>query len=112
MVDPTGISPNGFHLVKIKRQRKFKGKAVTHSRITRPPRYILVDLGLSREYNSRGVIDNPLRTSDKSAPECQLEEFSNPFQTDIYYLGLFIRENFILVCNSTSRSTGRSHRLS
>jgi hypothetical protein len=97
MLDPSGMYPDGFHPIKIKRRRDFEGRAKRFTRTLRPPRYYLVDFGLSRRYNSRNELELPLRGGDKSAPEYQLPRLCNPFRTDIYYLGNLVRERFLKV---------------
>ncbi|KAH9954057.1 kinase-like domain-containing protein [Russula dissimulans] len=95
MFDPSWMYPEGFHPVKIDRKRTFKGKATAYTRTQRPPRYILIDFGLSRQYTTREAMDHPLRGGDKTAPEHRSKRLSNPFHTDIYYLGNLMREHFI-----------------
>ncbi|SRR5216684_8640856 len=97
MLDPSGMYPDGFHPIKINRSKDFKGTAARYDRTQRPPRYYLIDFGLSRQYSSRNVLDKPLRGGDKSAPEHRHGRLCNPFHTDIYYLGNLIRERFIMV---------------
>jgi hypothetical protein len=97
MFDPSGMYPDGFHPVKINRKRNFKGKATAYTRTQRPTRYILIDFGLSRQYPTRDVVDEPLRGGDKSAPEHRIQMPSNPFHTDVYYIGNLVRENFVTV---------------
>jgi hypothetical protein len=97
MLDPSGMYPNGFHPVQIDRKKNFEGKATAYTRTQRPPRYILIDFGLSRQYLSRDAVDYPLRGGDKSAPEHKLPRPSNPFCTDVYYIGNLVREKFIAV---------------
>ena len=97
MLDPSGMYPDGFHPVKINRSRDFKSTMQRFDRTQRPPRYYLIDFGLSRQYSSRNAIDDPLRGDDKSAPEHQIGRRCNPFQTDIYHLGNLVRERFIKV---------------
>jgi hypothetical protein len=99
MLDPSGMYLNGFHPVKIDRKRDLKGRATAYTRTERPPRYILIDFGLSRQYTTREVLDEPLRGGDKSAPEHQSQRLCNPFYTDIYYIGNLVRDEFIKVCN-------------
>ncbi|KAI0296104.1 kinase-like domain-containing protein [Multifurca ochricompacta] len=94
MFDPSGMYPKGFHPIKINRCKNFKRNAKRYTRTQRPPRYYLIDFGLSRQYSSRDALDEPLRGGDKSAPEHQHGGPCNPFQTDIYYLGNLIREKF------------------
>lgn len=109
MLDPSQMYPNGFHPVKMDQNRNFKGKATAYTRIQRPPRYILIDFGLSRQYPSRDAMDNPLRGGDKSAPEHRSRRPSNPFHTDIYYIGNLVRENFTMVWDSVISSSRKPH---
>jgi hypothetical protein len=98
MLDPSQMYPSGFHPVKMNRKKNFKGKATAHTRTQRPPLYIFIDFGLSRQYPSREVVDYPLRGGDKTAPEHQSYRPSNPFHTDIYYIGNLVRDHFMTVC--------------
>ncbi|KAI0312540.1 hypothetical protein OF83DRAFT_1176535 [Amylostereum chailletii] len=100
MMDATGMYPNSFHPVDIRRTRDWKGKAKYHSRTLRPPKYWLIDFGLSRIYDPANgpALELPVRGGDKSAPEHQDEHYNvpcDPFATDIYYLGNLLREAFI-----------------
>ncbi len=100
MLDPSGMYPESFHPVAIKRSKDFRKKAKAYSRTRRPPRYILIDLGLSRQYDPANgpPLENPLRGGDKSAPEHQDRETPcNPFPTDIYYMGNLVRLQFVQV---------------
>jgi hypothetical protein len=101
MLDPSGMYPEGFHPIKMDRCREFKSCAKRYTRTQRPARYYLIDFGLSRRYDSRDALDEPLRGGDKSAPEHQHKVPCNPFHTDIYYLGNLVREHFIKVVVST-----------
>jgi hypothetical protein len=89
------MDPNGFHRAKIDRNRNFITE--TSTRTQRPPIYYLVDFGLSRQYASRDALDEPVRGGDKSAPEHRSQGRCNPFQTDIYYLGNLVRQEFMQV---------------
>ena len=102
MLDPSEMYPNGFHPTQINRSQDFSGRAKRHTRTRRPPRYYLIDFGLSRQYRSRDAFDDPLRGGDRSAPEHQRGGACNPFQTDIYYLGNLIREEFMRVTFTTA----------
>jgi hypothetical protein len=97
MLDPSEMYPQGFHPTEMNRSRDFKGRAKRYTRTQRPPRYYLIDFGLSRQYLSRKVLDVPLRGGDKSAPEHRNVIRCNPFYTDIYYLGNLILQEFIKV---------------
>jgi hypothetical protein len=104
MLDPSRMYPYGFHPVKIGRKKNFNGKAIAYTRTQRPSRYLLIDFGLSRQYSSRDAVDDPLRGGDKSAPEHKLKRQSNPFYTDIYYIGNLVREKFTKVRTQISQS--------
>ena len=97
MFDPSEMYPQGFHPTQMDRSRNFKGRAKRYTRTQRPPRYYLIDFGLSRQYLSRRALDAPLRGGDKSAPEHRNVTRCNPFYTDIYYLGNLVRREFIKV---------------
>jgi hypothetical protein len=97
MLDPSGMYPNGFHPREVDRNRNFKGAAKAYTRTQRPPVYYFIDFGLSRQYISRDVMDEPLRGGDKSAPEHRSGLRCNPFRTDIYYIGNLVREEFMKV---------------
>ena len=88
---------NGSHPVKSNRNKYFKGTAKVYTRTQPPALYYLIDFGLSRQYVSRNVTDEPLRGGDKSAPEHRSKRRCNPFQTDIYYIGNIVRHEFIEV---------------
>lgn len=99
MLDPSGMYPKGFHPIQINRRRDFRGRAKRFTRTLRPTRYYLIDFGLSRRYNSRNALDQPIRGGDKSAPEHRFGNLCNPFHTDIYYLGNLVRERFLKLYN-------------
>jgi hypothetical protein len=97
MFDPSKMYPQGYHPTQMNRNRDFKGRAKRYTRTQRPPRYYLIDFGLSRQYLTRKALDVPLRGGDKTAPEHQNPTRCNPFYTDIYYLGNLVRQEFIQV---------------
>ena len=97
MFDPSGMYPKGYHPIKLNRSQDFKRRAERYTRTARPPRYYLIDFGLSRQYSSRNTLDQLLRLGDMSTPEHKQGGRYNPFCTDIYYLGNLVREHFLLV---------------
>lgn len=105
MLGPSGMYPKGFHPVNIDRNRDFKGKATAYTRTLRPPRYYLIDFGLSRRYPTRDITDNPLRGGDKTAPEHRSRECPNPFHTDVYYIGNLVRVEFMRVRSQPEKPT-------
>jgi hypothetical protein len=100
MLDPTNMYPNSFHPVVLGRSKDFRHKAKGYSRTRRPTRYLLIDFGLSRQYdpNNGPPLDKPLHGGDRSAPEHQDGVTRcNPFPTDVYYLGNLVRQHYIQV---------------
>ena len=97
MFSASRMYPNGFHPIKLRRNRNFKGAAKAYTRTQRPPIYYFIDFGLSRRYSSRNVTDEPLRGGDKTAPEHRSKKRCNPFLTDIYYIGNLVRQEFMEV---------------
>jgi len=95
MFGPSDMFPEGYHPIQMNRSRDFKGVVKQYTRTQRPPRYYLIDFGLSRQYISREVLDEPHRGGDKSAPEHRSGKWCNPFYTDIYYLGNLVRSEFM-----------------
>ena len=105
MFDPSKMYPQGYHPTQMNRSRDFKGRAKRYTRTQRPPRYYLIDFGLSRQYMTRKALDVPLRGGDKTAPEHQNATRCNPFYTDIYYLGNLVRQEFIQVRSAMAMPT-------
>ena len=110
MLDPSGMYPESFHPIAINRSNDFRKKAKAYSRTRRPPQYLLIDFGLSRQYDPANgpPLDEPLRGGDKSAPEHQDRVTPcNPFPTDVYYMGNLVRLQFVQVLLSTCYPTIR-----
>ncbi|KAL6303573.1 hypothetical protein BKA93DRAFT_787874 [Sparassis latifolia] len=101
MLDPITMYPNMYHPRRINQKRDLSGTAKHYSRTERPPQYYLIDFGLSRKYDSDDPPEElPILGGDRSVPEFQDEGYnqpSNPFPTDIYYVGNLIREDFLQV---------------
>ncbi|KAI0041334.1 hypothetical protein FA95DRAFT_1501637 [Auriscalpium vulgare] len=100
VLDPSGMYLNSFHPVKLNRTKDFHWFAKSYTRTQRPPRYYLIDFGLSRYYDpARGTpVDVAVRGGDKSVPEFRdylNKPRHNPFPTDIYYIGNMLRTDFI-----------------
>ncbi|KAI0299141.1 hypothetical protein B0F90DRAFT_1729481 [Multifurca ochricompacta] len=113
VLEPSGMYLESFHPVAINRNRGFRNKLKAYSRTRRPPRYLLIDFGLSRRYDPDNgpPLDKPLRGGDKSAPEHRDRDTPcNPFPTDIYYIGNLVREQFAqvrLLCAPKGNLTNR-----
>ncbi|EMD33664.1 hypothetical protein CERSUDRAFT_56685 [Gelatoporia subvermispora B] len=102
MMDPKPMFPDLYHPIWIDKNRSYTGKAKYYSRTERPPKYYLIDFGLSRQYdpNNLSPLELPIEGGDQSVPEFQgrkYNEASNPFLTDVYYIGNLIRQRFLLV---------------
>src|ERR1700761_3641582 len=116
MLDPTNMYPDSFHPVAMGRSKDFRHKVKGYSRTRRPTRYLLIDFGLSRQYDPANgpPLDEPLQGGDRTAPEHQDGKTPcNPFPTDVYYLGNLVRQHYIQVCDishSTRYLTNSSHR--
>ena len=103
MLNPSNMYPESFHPAEMSRSKDFSRKAKWYSRTRRPTNYLLIDFGLSRQYDPANgpPLDIPYQGGDKSAPEHQdqdLGKLCNPFPTDVYYLGNLVREEYIQVC--------------
>ena len=102
MMDPRPIFPNGFHPCDSTKNFNWKGSPKTYDRTHKPPKYYLIDFGLSQFYDpEQGPMTlPPILGADKSVPEYQGEgEFipHDPYPVDVYYLGSMIKVNFIKV---------------
>lgn len=83
------------------RSKDFRHKIKGYSRTRRPTRYLLIDFGLSRQYDPANgpPLEDPLHGGDRSAPEHQDGKTPcNPFPTDVYYLGNLVRQHYMQVC--------------
>ncbi len=75
------------------------------TRTQRPPKYCLIDFGLSRRYDPSdpNPLEEQIYGGDKTVPEFDTDKLAfNPFQTDIYYLGNMIRKYIIEVRSAVS----------
>jgi len=89
-MDPTELYPESFHPWKQKYSRDYRGMAKHHMRTQYPPKYYLIDFGISRRYGEDEVNprEGPIWGRDKTVPEFQKSNaFQDPFPTDIYYVG-------------------------
>lgn len=79
--------------------RNFMGAVKTRTKMRPPPRYYLVGFELSVRYSSRDTVDETWRQGDTLAPEHRSGGHSNPFHTDIYYLGNLVSREFVEKCD-------------
>ncbi|KAH7920626.1 hypothetical protein BV22DRAFT_1020849 [Leucogyrophana mollusca] len=98
MMDAKDLYIDSFHPCQPRMRRDFKGEARHYTRTQRPPRYFFIDFGISRRYDASDTnpLEYPIWGGDKTVPEFQKSNAPcNPFPTDVYYLGNFIREDFL-----------------
>ncbi|KAL1713748.1 hypothetical protein EV715DRAFT_295794 [Schizophyllum commune] len=88
-------------------RRDFRGKwEASHTRTERPVKYFLIDFGSAARYDSVDPppLEVPLPGGDRSVPEfvgynlclpLSKVKLHNPFPTDVYYLGNWMREEFL-----------------
>jgi hypothetical protein len=99
MMDPTNLYPQLYHPGSIDLTRDLSGPASHFTRTEKPPRYYLIDFGISSRYpGGRPAEDDIIIPGDKSVPEHKGRALRcDPFATDVYLLGNAIRENFLNV---------------
>ncbi|KAL1689599.1 hypothetical protein GGG16DRAFT_57382 [Schizophyllum commune] len=108
MMDASPLFPVPFHPLRQTMRRDFRGTAeAAYTRTERPVKYYIIDFGLSIRYDSVDPPPSeiPVLGGDKSVPEFKGDDPSkrygglskpyNPFPTDVYCLGNWIREDFL-----------------
>ena len=109
MMDPYPLYPELYHPCDDYMSRDYSRGVKPYTRTERPTKYYFIDFGLSRKYNMQGApaSEMPILGGDKSVPEFQGDGYyraSDPFPTDVYYLGNRFREEFLQVsCSLSSR---------
>jgi hypothetical protein len=102
MMDGTKLYPYGFHPMEPWLTSNARGRAKHRTRTEHPPKYYLADFGLSRRYDPKAgpALELPIRGNDKTVPEFQgdgYDQASDPFATDVYYIGNEIKTRFLQV---------------
>ena len=100
MMDPESLYLDPFHPASSSMRRDFSGYARYKTRTERPPKYFLIDFGLSRRYDASIAhpMEVPIRGADKEVPEFQNSSAPcDPFPTDVFYIGNTIRKDFVEV---------------
>ena len=113
MYDGSNLYPK-FHPADPSQTSDLKHGLSYRSRTVRPPTYYVVDFGISRQYNIEDDAPRayPILGGDKSVPEHQGDralEKCDPFPTDIYYLGNFIREEILQVTSPRPPGYSQAH---
>lgn len=99
-MDPARVYIDAFHPVNPTMKRDFSGRARFRTRTLGPPKYFLIDFGLSRRYDPSIAEPReiPILGADKEVPEFQnSNEPCNPFPTDVFYIGNMIRKDLVEV---------------
>ncbi|KAF8510642.1 kinase-like domain-containing protein [Hysterangium stoloniferum] len=97
MMDAREMYPKGYHPVILSNSKDLRRYTTHYTRTERPPKYYMLDFGLSRHYPEIRL-DAPVRGGDKTVPEFQGEGHEtpyDPFPVDVYYLGNIIFEKFL-----------------
>ena len=92
--------PRSWHPTNGRKNRDYDGSAKYYTRTQTPPKYYLIDFGLSCRYDARDlpVLETPVSGGDRTVPEFQTPgALYDPFPTDVYYLGNVFRVDFIEV---------------
>jgi len=98
MVDASSLYVDAFHPVVPSMKRDYSGDARFRTRTQRPPKYFLIDFGLSRRYDHSVAkpLEVPIWGGDKHVPEFQNSNAPcDPFPTDVFYLGNAIKNDFV-----------------
>jgi hypothetical protein len=100
MMDATRLYPESFHPWKQSYNRDYTAKAKHHTRTQFPPKYYLIDFGISRHYGADelNILEGPIIGGDKTVPEFQKSNApQDPFPTDVYYVGNMMKEECLEV---------------
>ena len=106
--------PRSWHPADDHMDREYKDSAKYYTRTQRPPKYYLIDFGISRRYDPKDlpILERPIHGADRTVPEFQNSNAPcDPFQTDIYYLGNMFRMDFVSVSRYTIFDFLRPHVL-
>ncbi len=107
MMDLSPLFSETPHPCDFQRSYDYSRKVRRYTRTQQPPRYFIIDFGLSRKYcpEDASPKEYPILGGDKTVPEFKdMDKPHNPFWTDIYYLGNLIREDFLQVNRAVSVS--------
>ena len=111
MLDPSSMYPESFHPTETHMTRDYSGPAIHSTRTQRPPKYYIIDFGISRKYDPSepDPKELPIWGGDKEVPEFQnSNQPCNPFPTDVFYIGNAIMKDFIQVSYQDLLSIRRS----
>ncbi|KAG2150397.1 kinase-like domain-containing protein [Suillus clintonianus] len=101
MMDPSRMFLEPYHPCAPHKRFDMKGRVKFLSRTESSPRYLFIDFGISRRYDSLeggAPLEPPILGGYKNVPEFQLSlEPQNPFPTDVWYLGYMLQQELLHV---------------
>lgn len=101
MMDASPLFPEGWHFTYQAKNRAYTGpaRALSRSASPVPVKYYFIDFGISWKFAPQDEKLVPsCRGGDRTAPELlgdDAEEETNPFPTDVYYIGNLVRVVFL-----------------
>ncbi|KAH6899459.1 other/AgaK1 protein kinase [Coprinopsis sp. MPI-PUGE-AT-0042] len=101
LLDPTSLGISDWHFSRPDRQATDIDRAVKvkYTRTQRRPKYYITDFGYSTLYAQDEAnwppMEPPKPASDNSLPELQSDDLCDPFPVDVYYVGNWMRLEFI-----------------
>lgn len=110
MMESKDMFPEGYHPQRfsfcarrygLMRKPDLSGPAKFFTRTQRPPKYYLIDFGMSRQYDASDTcpLVPPILGGDSTVPEFKLPyQLHNPYWTDVYCAGNLVRQYFMQVC--------------
>jgi hypothetical protein len=114
MLDPSALGFPDFHFSRPDRLASATDRTAkaTYTRTQRRPKYYITDFGYSTLYAQDEPnwppMEPPKPASDGSLPELNSEDLCDPFPADVYYVGNWMRVEFITV----GHSLGFCHKVS
>jgi serine/threonine protein kinase len=105
LMNADDMYPGGFHAADPSMTPDWSGKAKHFSRTERPPKYYLIDFGISVRFSPddstpRTRVDAWGGDFDRPPEIEQVNAEYDPFPTDVYYMGNIIKHNFTEVRNT------------
>jgi hypothetical protein len=103
-MDATPLFPEPWHPVEPSMKADWSGPSQPLSRKDHPVKYYFIDFGMSKQFDLEKGPPRvlPLRAGGlQRAPEFKGKGFDveqDPFPTDVWYIGNFVREEFLVVC--------------
>lgn len=100
MMESKDMFPDGYHTQDILQKPDLSGPARYYTRTQRPPRYYIIDFGISRQYDDSNTSPREpvILGGDGTVPEfINPYEEQNPYWTDVYYAGNLVRQHFLEV---------------